>query len=49
VRNNPPHGINCVVAVPVRGLVSKSERVVAVRTVWLITDTSHHRGWYPPT
>lgn len=34
VRENPPHGINCVVAVPVRGLADKNSRVVYVRTVW---------------
>lgn len=34
VRENPPHGINCVVAVPVRGLSDKNSRMVYVRTVW---------------
>jgi hypothetical protein len=34
VRFNPPHGVNCSVVVPVRGLHEKSMRIVDVRTVW---------------
>ena len=37
MRDNPPYGVNCVVAVPVRGLGEKSGRVIEVRTVWEIT------------
>lgn len=38
VRANPPHGINCIVVVPVQGLNEKSARIVDVRTVWEIAD-----------
>jgi hypothetical protein len=38
VRNNPPHGVNCVVEIPVRGLDSKAARVVVVRTIWGVAD-----------
>lgn len=31
-----PTGFNCVVEVPVRGLGLKRERLIAVRTAWLI-------------
>jgi hypothetical protein len=37
VRDNSPYGINCVVAVPVRGRGPKSSRVVNVRTIWEIS------------
>jgi hypothetical protein len=36
VRANPPHGINCIVVVPIRGLNEKSARIIDVRTVWEI-------------
>ena len=36
VRANPPHGANCIVVIPVRGLGEKSARIVDVRTVWEI-------------
>jgi uncharacterized protein DUF6883 len=36
VRRNPPHGINCVVDLPVRGLGVKRGRTIVVRTVWEI-------------
>jgi filamentous hemagglutinin len=36
VRDNPPYGVNCVAEVPVRGLGEKRERVVNVRTVWVL-------------
>ncbi len=38
VRDNPPHGINCVILAPVRGRGEQSGRVVNIRTVWLIPD-----------
>ncbi len=34
VRDNSPHGINCVVEVPVRGIGPKRARVIDVRTIW---------------
>lgn len=37
VRDNPPHGINCVVDVQVRGIGAKADRVATVRTVWIIS------------
>jgi hypothetical protein len=37
VRDNPPHGINCVVDFQLRGLRDKSDRVVEVRTAWELT------------
>jgi hypothetical protein len=40
VRDNPPHGINCVVDIPVRGIHAASERVIDVRTAWLIADAT---------
>jgi filamentous hemagglutinin len=38
VRDRPPHGIRCVVDIPVRGVRSKSERIANVRTAWLVAD-----------
>jgi hypothetical protein len=38
VRANPPHGCNCIVVVPVRGLHDKSGRIVNVRTAWEIAE-----------
>jgi hypothetical protein len=38
VRPNPPHGVNCIVVVPVQGLGEKSARIVNVRTAWEIAD-----------
>jgi hypothetical protein len=38
VRDNPPYGINCVVYMPIRGIGAHGQRVVSVRTVWLIGD-----------
>ena len=37
VRDNPPHGVNCVVDIQVRGIGAKADRVVTVRTVWIIS------------
>jgi hypothetical protein len=36
VRDNSPYGINCVVEVPVRGIGTKSTRIINVRTVWTL-------------
>lgn len=38
VCDNPPWGVNCTVIVPVRGLGEKRERVVNMRTAWLLTS-----------
>jgi hypothetical protein len=35
VRENPPHGVNCAVDVPVRGIGAKADRVLTVRTIWI--------------
>jgi len=35
VRENPPHGVNCAVDVPVRGIGAKADRVITVRTIWI--------------
>jgi hypothetical protein len=37
VRPNPPHGINYVVDIQVRGIGAKADRIVTVRTVWIIS------------
>jgi hypothetical protein len=37
-RPNPPHGINYVVDIQVRGIGAKADRVITVRTVWIISD-----------
>ena len=37
VRENPPYGIKCTVDMPVRGIGAKADRVVNVRTGWLIS------------
>ncbi len=38
IRSAIPAGFNCVVDVPIGGLGAKSRRLIAVRTVWLLTD-----------
>jgi hypothetical protein len=38
IRDNPPHGINYVVDIQVRGIGAKADRVITVRTVWIISD-----------
>lgn len=38
VRDNFPYGINCVVAVPVRGRRGQNGRVVSVRTIWEVAE-----------
>jgi hypothetical protein len=37
IRDNPPHGVNCVVDIQVRGIGAKADRVAPVRTVWIIS------------
>jgi hypothetical protein len=39
VRGNPPHGINYVVDIQVRGIGAKADRVITVRTVWIVGAT----------
>lgn len=39
VRDNPPHGINYVVDIQVRGIGAKAGRVVTVRTIWIVGAT----------
>ncbi len=39
VRDNPPHGVNYVVDIQVRGIGAKAGRVVIVRTIWIIGAT----------
>lgn len=34
VRDNYPHGLNCVVDLAIAGLREKSGRIIAVRTIW---------------
>jgi uncharacterized protein DUF6883 len=36
IRKNPPHGINCVVDFPIRGVGKRSAIAEQVRTVWLV-------------
>lgn len=38
VEENPPHGISCVVSMPVHGRGEKTHRVVDVTTAWLLGD-----------
>jgi hypothetical protein len=38
VQDNPPHGVNYVVNIQVRGIGAKADRVVTVRTVWIIAS-----------
>jgi hypothetical protein len=39
VRDSPPYGISCVVDMPIRGIGAHSQRVVNIRTAWLISTT----------
>lgn len=39
VRDNPPYGISCLIDMPIRGIGAQSQRVVKVRTAWLISTT----------
>ena len=43
VRENPPHGINCVVDIQVRGIGAKTDRVVTIRTVWAFDEPAPRR------
>jgi hypothetical protein len=38
IRGNAPYGVNCVVDIPIRGLGTKSERVLPVLTAWQIIE-----------
>jgi hypothetical protein len=38
IRDNPPHGVNYVVNIQVRGIGAKADRVINVRTVWTFED-----------
>lgn len=38
VRLNPPHGVNCVVDLPLRGLGDKRRRMVILRTAWILSN-----------
>jgi hypothetical protein len=40
-RDCAPYGVNAVVEVPLRGLRAKNDRVVNVRTVWLLIGPGH--------
>jgi hypothetical protein len=37
VRDNSPYGVNYVVDIQVRGIGAKADRVVTVRTIWIIS------------
>jgi uncharacterized protein len=37
VRDNPPHGVNCAVDIQVRGIGAKADRIVTVRTAWIVS------------
>jgi hypothetical protein len=38
IRDNPPHGVNYVVNIQVRGIGAKADRVANVRTAWIIAS-----------
>jgi hypothetical protein len=38
IRDNAPYGVNCVVAIPIRGLGARTDRVIAVLTAWQIIE-----------
>jgi hypothetical protein len=38
IRDNQPYGVNYVVNIQVRGIGSKADRVINVRTVWTFED-----------
>lgn len=40
IRDNAPHGVNCVVDIPVPGIGAKANRLIEVRTIWEITDAT---------
>ena len=37
IRDNPPHGTNYVVDIQIQGIGAKADRVVTVRTIWIIS------------
>jgi hypothetical protein len=37
VRDNSPYGVNYVVDIQVRGIGAKADRVVTIRTIWIIS------------
>lgn len=37
IRDNPPYGVNCVVDIQVQGIGAQADRVIDVRTAWLIS------------
>jgi hypothetical protein len=37
IRDNPPYGVKYTVDMPIRGIGAKADRVVTVRTVWIIS------------
>jgi len=41
VRDCAPYGVNAVVEIPLRGLRGKGDRIVNVRTVWLLPGPEH--------
>jgi hypothetical protein len=52
VRDNPPYGVNCVVNIQVRGIGAQADRVINVRTAWLIStarDPPRLVSAYPKT
>lgn len=52
VRDNPPYGVNCVVNIQVRGIGAQADRVIEVRTAWLIStagDPPRLVSAYPKT
>jgi hypothetical protein len=38
-QDNPPYGIKYTVDMPIRGIGAKADRVINVRTGWLISTT----------
>lgn len=38
LRENPPHGINCVVEFPIHGIGDKRMRMVELRTTWELAE-----------
>jgi hypothetical protein len=37
IRDNPPYGVKYTVDMPIRGIGAKADRVVTVRTAWIIS------------
>jgi hypothetical protein len=38
VRDSSPFGFSCVVEFPLRGLASRADRIVNLRTAWLLAE-----------